>query len=1736
MSAEIGLRWRRAFEEKKDLKEHIELHLKEIAVRSYAISRDPVLQISLREELVQHDVFDVLEWFVFGDEPDFGKRKLADLNQPPSICGKIFKTNEPTYSCRDCAVDGTCVLCMACFEKSIHKNHNYRLYTSAGGGCCDCGDVEAWKQGAACEIHAKRYDHSSDEDLLKILPQNVADQARFLFNVILDFCVGMICDPNRACEEFSMLNNSHKDSHVVMLYNDESHTFQGVITALQKVIPQCSIKLGKDIATVVDREGRSSVYFGPHNMSLEVSRDLRKHSRGPTGPLRCEAIHINVVAYQLMAFKLMEWLSTFIDCSDCLRRLHADISTTPRHGEDSYLAKVLCSDAKLWKVARFHTHQLFMHSLLKDSFGKRALAIEFTKNYSAVLSDFLADDQDHSISASSLSVQIFTVPSLVQMLAVNCDLLEVVIDVLLKKTSPFLGDDKIIDLSRDERRKSGRLYYVIHDLRYILQNKPSSWTDSLKMKFYNFLERYLNLLQRFQEVNMIRRATSVHVEIEPEWHLTFDFAMRLSLLTPHIMQWCGSHRDILIKSIAITLKCLRDVTRSFGAKKHREGEKTMTLFNFDVSSEKVSVHIPIVRFLAGLIGCCAKYSLDAQNMLEIKGDDDLLTYMAYPLKVLVFAAQVKSGMWRRNGFSVQHQIHAYCQDTCACEMYDKDIFFMQVLASCMDKEHFFLILLDMFQLTSWASESYSVNKKDESTINQQLALAAEFLHLLIILLGERYNSTIGIVDKDSEVRREIIHRLCLGDVSRSELFRGLSFVESEYERRGEIDGIINSVATFKKPARSGKGIYKLKKECLSEFNPYFYHYTKNLQSKAEDYMKKRCKEEKLPEFFAPPAPVDFLSSYSSITKLLISNKMIQLFTILIWRIKKGSPRSWTDRIFHEILYLICLGLCEEKKQRKNGRVFGFVSAANARNHCARSNLSLFERLKALQGEPIVQGHSSLLCYTIQKFREQLGSESDSTDSGAILPQPMDVSDVKSCDTEKIMKRQASEERRKRVLQQMANMQKAFIKQNSDLYLSTETDVSESSKNEVDAFQGLKNPQKSVIGIGNNRDSSITVPRESLICILCQASPNSSNKPLVSCAFVQRSTVLSDNHHQDLEEGDTADPLLSYRDRRVGVHVGSCGHVMHGDCWVRFFESILTNERLSLRSRILNTFDLTRREFLCPLCSGLSNTVLPLVSSVVSTSHEGSGGSYTFWYDTFQKIELRLTPELIDFCKDGEHKADSVWKTVKEKIAHLLYGTDLSSDMTSMITVFTRAAYMFGLNVEPDDENSRVSLIAWATCAYTIQCHELTLRESSNQETYPKREFDMIKSLVSLAGTVSSISKPRDVVSHCIRLFSVISGSDKVPQEKWTIVNIDVFDWMVKMRFTLPSLDLLNYTEMTSSRNGDGLSSMEMDGFVFHFALTACITQILLTTSGEIPSDEMDDPPQMNDDASKHLANLWRKIHHLRNPSVQTHNHPNAQRLMMHIKLRLLPFLRCCVIFFHILNSTRIPLALRERFHSFHEEYDALATFLAIPRSLTDLFTWNDLESTFNSKTISNIVERWCTKARSEIYIPNQLSFELSKKLLIQLPKDFSVLINQASQYECPVFSGIENSVPALCLICGAWCCCEGWCCREVLRGINVGSCTAHASRCGAGIGIFLRVQDCRVVLLNGIGKGCFHPSPYLDAYGETDPGLRRGNPLYLCEDRFEKLRKLWSKHGVCSEIVRTLESNRQLMQIDWASY
>ena len=70
----------------------------------------------VEEDKVQKYFFDILERFLCNGDPDEMFKKLSSLNAPQTQCGKVFKIGEPTYSCRDCGLDPTCVLCVDCFK------------------------------------------------------------------------------------------------------------------------------------------------------------------------------------------------------------------------------------------------------------------------------------------------------------------------------------------------------------------------------------------------------------------------------------------------------------------------------------------------------------------------------------------------------------------------------------------------------------------------------------------------------------------------------------------------------------------------------------------------------------------------------------------------------------------------------------------------------------------------------------------------------------------------------------------------------------------------------------------------------------------------------------------------------------------------------------------------------------------------------------------------------------------------------------------------------------------------------------------------------------------------------------------------------------------------------------------------------------------------------------------------------------------------------------------------------------------------------------------------------------------------------------------------------------------------------------------------------------------------------------------------------------------------------------
>ena len=84
---------------------------------------------------------------------------LSEKEVPPTTarnrpCGYVFKRGDIAWNCRTCQADNTCVICDECFRHSDHEGHEVFFHRTQPGGCCDCGDIEAWDQKGCCPQHS----------------------------------------------------------------------------------------------------------------------------------------------------------------------------------------------------------------------------------------------------------------------------------------------------------------------------------------------------------------------------------------------------------------------------------------------------------------------------------------------------------------------------------------------------------------------------------------------------------------------------------------------------------------------------------------------------------------------------------------------------------------------------------------------------------------------------------------------------------------------------------------------------------------------------------------------------------------------------------------------------------------------------------------------------------------------------------------------------------------------------------------------------------------------------------------------------------------------------------------------------------------------------------------------------------------------------------------------------------------------------------------------------------------------------------------------------------------------------------------------------------------------------------------------------------------------------------------------------------------------------------------------
>ncbi|XP_016970698.1 E3 ubiquitin-protein ligase UBR1 isoform X2 [Drosophila rhopaloa] len=1749
------------------------------------------LKCMFKEALAKEEIIDVFVEFMLGDNPASALEKLRLEGNTATVCGKVFKNGEPTYSCRECGVDPTCVLCVNCFKRSAHRFHKYKMSTSGGGGCCDCGDDEAWKKDHYCQLHLANRKNPLES---KILTEAVLERAEICFGAILAFCVNYLeIEPNASLQ--CLDGELDGAQYCTVLYNDESHTFDQVIQTLTKIV-KCRQKDAMEIVAAIDREGRAVVKCDTfkvcNDLKTAIENQMMPASALPSNPrnnqsLRTSVLHIGAVACQQFALQLLGWFQEFLVRHYLFRKTFSEL--VQRKQESFCIRHILEYDVKLWKTARACWHRLLISGMLMEYDNKMVLAQEFSRRYATIVEDFISDDHDHAFSIVSLSVQLFTVPSIAHHLIAHEGIFGKLLHTFYHVAIEKFIQNKTLHFSKNIASLTffKRANYILYDLRYLLSLKPEVLSNDLRSGFLEGCRALMRVLNVMQGMESITRQTGQHMDYEPEWECAFNLHIKLATTISQVIDWAAGDVWLLRKLYKMTLRSL--VGNSFIV----GGEKTeprsvagyvASCLMYDVSVKPVSIHLPLSRFYAGIY-----LHLGAHDMTydSLQAETEALSIKLTPREIIepvlcthAMIAQVAAGMWRRNGYSLLHQLYFYRNVRCRVEMLDRDIVCLQIGGSLMESNEFLIHVLNKFNLIAWAQANYETmlaeNPVDDEFM-RQLSMIDEFLELLIVIIGERWMPGVSIVTEEDRLRKEIIQLLCTKSYSHSELSRALP--DSNGGNSDNIfEDVINTVAVFKKPVGvDSKGVYELKEHLYEEFNVYFYHYTKEDKSKAEELQRERRKAKKQLVCCPPPMLPKLTPAFTSMANILQCNVFLNICTLIMDRALDARSRSFTESHLQKILHL--LGFAIQEELSENYPFLSFYERSQ--------QYGILEKLDELARCPRLEAHRDFVLWTIKRYKElqtkQAPSEGEAGPKGmqqSAVEEEQPVSSEEQVRQEREVRTRLAAERRAKIMAQMQTAQESFMKVNADLFAANEKDkdtrenaaatgAMEWEDIPAEEEQGAVALIPNVACLGPERkfyqgsDSNFK-------CILCfdNCAISRSGPPLVSSAFVQTSRVIFTTPNM--------------RASQSALHMSCCGHVMHYSCWQEYYSNEESKEqRRPHRNRAAQS-QAHNVEFHCPYCRTLSNTVLPVIEALPSFSPVPSATDSYLPLDSFLEIMRTLAVELGPM-KDGEIS------TRLPSFSNLLRMSGVVADMAqfersvqmihdspklhanySDVRAFLNKALLNATQSQQPtqkDHPAGPALAAdslemvplfWDTCSYTLQALEIYLFEVQKplKAELPMRHQSCALNLVRACSRFSA-----SPVSEFQAKFSVQLLDTVFNQKGTSVLEWDCFRVLVPFQFGVLNLMFGENAPQTIIPSG----SM-FDFYILQTMFLAHLTKAVLCfdvekeqakRTAETPHAELTQLSYVEQLPSRIRDNMVAFYRRYNIPARVLQKNTQAQLaedrkdeeqgpvqtvvipcelhhlalLLEYMQRQMGSFLRCACLFYRCLTDVDFP----DTFPTDQpDRFELMCQYLGLDPQLGVYFDMETVYATMmhsfaSHPHISREVEERCQPKASR-------SLQLEPCLrplprLIPLYDDYSDLINSVSDIFCPNNEREEMKTPTMCLICGSILCGQSYCCQPELGKLTVGACTHHAHTCGAEVGIFLRIRDCQVVYL-GRGKGCFVQPPYLDEYGETDMGLRRGNPLRLCQAAYSRIFLQWLGHGLHEEIAR-LNDNTNVAVTQW---
>ncbi|XP_059305584.1 E3 ubiquitin-protein ligase PRT6 isoform X1 [Lycium ferocissimum] len=614
----------------------------------------------------------------------------------------------------------------------------------------------------------------------------------------------------------------------------------------------------------------------------------------------------------------------------------------------------------------------------------------------------------------------------------------------------------------------------------------------------------------------------------------------------------------------------------------------------------------------------------------------------------------------------------------------------------------------------------------------------------------------------------------------------------------------------------------------------------------------------------------------------------------------------------------------------------------------------------------------------------------------------------------------------------------------------------------------------------------------------------------------------------------------------GIYLSSCGHAVHQGCLDRYLSSLKERYTRRIVFEGGHIVDPDQGEFLCPVCRGLANSVLPALpadfggftslhltssaSDAVGPSPSSSGVGDALYFqkalfllqsaadvagsrEIFQRLpfrqfgQMRVNLESVYRVLCGKYFPDNDKISVSGRLGHslILYDTlkyTLVSTEIATRSGKTSLAPNYSLGALYKELQSSNGFIL----ALLLSIVQSTRTKNSLTVLLRLRGIQLFAESICTGTSADEISDP-SAGGNMQDILECAETEDQYPDVqfwRWSadpVLAHDAFSSLMWIIYCLPC-PLLSCEDAFLS--------------LVHLFYAVAVTQAIITYCRKRKCSLLE--LGCNDSLVTDIYKVMGE-HGVAHQYFDSNFIETTYDIKDAIRSLTFPYLRRCALLWKLIHSSRVmPFndgtnILDGSAYSTDELMDCgennAAELIEIEK-LEKILKIPSLDNVFSDATIRLMVQKWLNHFYKQFETRGLKGVLYSNPAapfkMMLLPHLYQDLLLRYIKQNCPDCGAVQKD-PALCLLCGKLCS-ASWktCCRE-------SGCQTHAMACSAVTGVFLLIRK-TTILLQRSARQAPWPSPYLDAFGEEDIDMRRGKPLYLNEERYAALTHMVASHGL----------------------